>query len=162
MRTCKEETRTPSEARHVEFFVAGRPYPKGSWRTVPNRRTGKTAFLPSSKGVRAWQEYVQLAAILAWSFRTSDRWFGASLQFFMERHESHYGEDGELKGDAPRFPKVPDGDKLERAVWDAMEGIVYLNDGQIVIHSVSKCYVDRYPGSGPREGVTVRIWELDS
>lgn len=158
MRNNEAETRAPSETHRAEFFVKGRPYPKGSWRTVPNKRTGKTAFLPSSKGVKRWQKSVSLAAMVAWEWRLpSDSWFGASLQFCMDRPKSHYARNGALNCDAPEYPKLPDGDKLERAVWDAMEGIVYLNDGQIVSHMVTKSYV--HHNWGPA-GVTVRIWEL--
>lgn len=46
-------------------------------------------------------------------------------------------------GDIVYRPKKPDTDNLQKMVNDAMEGIVFLNDNQIVAVSVKKIYAER-------------------
>lgn len=48
----------------------------------------------------------------------------------------------------------PDADKLARAVWDALKGIIYTDDSQIVRLTLSKDY-------GDAPGVIIQVWELD-
>ncbi len=67
-----------------------------------------------------------------------------SLTFFRPRPKSHYGTGrnaGKLKGSAtPRPISMPDLSKLVRAVEDAMTGIVYRDDAQIVSHCHEKVW----------------------
>jgi Holliday junction resolvase RusA-like endonuclease len=59
---------------------------------------------------------------------------------FMPRIKSHYRR-GELKPDAPVWHEVrPDATKLLRAIEDAMTGIVWVDDAQVVRQHVEKRY----------------------
>ena len=55
-----------------------------------------------------------------------------------------------------RWPEVrPDGDKLERAVWDALKGLLIGDDAQVVEWSGRKLYADGRP-----PGVEIRVTEV--
>ena len=55
------------------------------------------------------------------------------LVFFFPRPKSHLTSTGMLKASAPTFrAQRPDVDKLTRAVLDALTGIVYVDDCQVV------------------------------
>lgn len=47
----------------------------------------------------------------------------------------------------------PDADKLARAVWDALKGIIYADDSQVVRLTLAKDY-------GDAPGVIIQVWEL--
>ena len=40
--------------------------------------------------------------------------------------------------------KKPDNDNIEKAVWDAMSGLVYKDDNQVVANYTRKVYSDKY------------------
>jgi Holliday junction resolvase RusA-like endonuclease len=59
-----------------------------------------------------------------------------------------------LKGSAPEWPVArPDALKLARAAEDALTGIVWADDAQIVVERLGKVF-------GPREGCRVRVRRL--
>ena len=65
------------------------------------------------------------------------------LLFFVARPKSHYNAKGQLLKSAPEYPtKKPDLLKLARAVEDALTGIVYAGDEQIVTENLRKRYSD--------------------
>jgi crossover junction endodeoxyribonuclease RusA len=69
-----------------------------------------------------------------------------SVQFFFERPKHHYGtgkNSGKVKASARTFPSVkPDIDKLLRAVYDAITGVVISDDCRIVMSWATKTYTD--------------------
>lgn len=75
--------------------------------------------------------------------------------FVLPRLKSHYGTGRNadlLKDTAPLYPAVrPDTTKLWRGVEDALTGIVWVDDGQVVNQSVQKRY-----GDHPRVEIRVR------
>lgn len=82
-----------------------------------------------------------------------------TMRFYMQRPKGHYGTGrnaGVLKDSAPLRPITkPDADKLERRVLDAMTGIMYGDDGQVVDTHPSKHYAGR--DEAPRTEVEVRL-----
>ena len=75
--------------------------------------------------------------------------------FVFPRPKSHYHSSkkrqGELRGDAPLWhTSAPDLDKLQRAIGDALAGVVIRDDAQIARWRVSKSY-----GQTPRAMITV-------
>jgi len=59
----------------------------------------------------------------------------------------------------PKWPQLavaPDLDKTERAVWDAMEKIVYVNDSRVFSKGIHKFYRQDKPG------VLIQVGVLDS
>jgi len=66
------------------------------------------------------------------------------LTFYQPRRASHFGSgrnSAKLKPSAPIYPdKRPDLTKLIRAVEDALTGIVWRDDAQVVMQRAAKLY----------------------
>lgn len=114
------------------FTVLGKPAPQGSKRHV-----GKGVMVESSKRCKPWRQDVRHTAIDL----LPDGWHanmeGAmllSVVFVFARPKNHFRANGELKPSAPKHctGRIGDVSKLIRAVEDAMTGIVYNDDAQII------------------------------
>lgn len=130
----------------LEFFCAGQPGTKGSARAFI---AGGKAVITNDAGekAKAWASIVGDAAEEAMAGRGV--WHGSlalSITFYLARPRSHYRAGRQahlLRLDAPAFAATkPDGDKLERCTWDALTGIVFRDDSQIVKWSGKKRYAD--------------------
>ena len=133
----------------IDFFVPGVPAPGGSKRAFAIRKggvlTGRVALVDAGKNNKEWRSLVAMAAKQA--MREAPPTLESLLvgvAFYLPRPKSHYktGKNaGILRGDAPpTHTKTPDALKLARAVEDAMTGIVYMDDAQIVQEHISKEY----------------------
>lgn len=135
---------TIRERRAIQFFVPGIPTPAGSKRAFVVK--GKPVLTDSSgaKG-KHWRAAVQLAAATACTVPLEGP-LGLFLVFKMTRPAGHSGQHG-LKRSAPMYPVVrPDTTKLVRAVEDAMTGIVWKDDAQVVWQTAVKEYTMATPG----------------
>lgn len=67
-----------------------------------------------------------------------------ALRFGLPRPKGHWGTGrnaDRLKPSAPAWPATkPDVDKLERAVLDALTGVLWADDSQVVVLSADKVY----------------------
>lgn len=129
----------------IEFAVAGIPQPAGSKRAFAHRTTQRIVVVDDAKGSRQWKTDVGKVARETMAGRPPlDGPLELIVVFVMPRPKSHYRTGrfaAELKPNAPAVPTVkPDVLKLARAVEDAMTGIVYTDDAQIVHEIVSKRY----------------------
>lgn len=102
----------------IEVF--GRPAPQGSKKSIGHNR-----FVETSKYLPAWRSAVSAAARAAVpeGFEPWDCPVALEMLFFIERPKN------------PKFgwPAVaPDASKLQRAVEDALTGIVWVDDSRIV------------------------------
>ena len=135
----------------LHFFVAGKAKTSGSKRAFFNPKTGKALVVAASAKQKPWQDGVKWAAMEA--FARQIPWEGPIvllLVFVRARPKGHYGSGKNkdiLKDWAIdlRPTGKPDVLKLGRAVEDAMNGIVYQDDSQIVEEHLSKVYGDK-PG----------------
>jgi Holliday junction resolvase RusA-like endonuclease len=136
----------------VAFTVHGVAAPGGSKRAI-RTRTGRTVVIDDCKRNPAWRSSVASAA--AGQMVGRYPMLGAielDVTFHMPRPKAHYRKDGSLKPDAPEWHEVrPDATKLLRALEDAMSGIVWGDDSQVVRQSVRKVYANE---GGPRVDVT--------
>lgn len=130
---------------NVVFEVEGRPVPQGSMTASYNKKLGV-----------AHVHHVQGEALALWraSIRTAARESGATIsrfpiavwvEFGMPRPKTHMWLKGGQYRVRPMFwdalPSVqPDIDKLARAVCDALTGVCYNDDAQIVKLLVTKVY----------------------
>jgi len=131
------------------FTVLGTAAPQGSKRHV-----GNGVMLESSDRVRPWRQDVRFAALEKrppdWDMTKPMRLL---LEFRFSRPQSHFVTKkgvSHLKPNAPAQPvsaRLGDIDKLSRAVLDALTGVAYLDDRQVIILEASKCYIDddRFP-----------------
>ena len=142
----------------LHFFVPGKARTSGSKRPFV-LKTGRAILVPASKKQKPWQDAVKWSAMQA--FLRQIPWEGPlllRLVFTRVRPKNHYGQGrnaGVLKDWAKdlRPTGAPDVLKLGRAVEDAMNGIVYNDDSQIVEEHLSKVY-------GKRPGVDVKVIKL--
>lgn len=143
----------------IEFEVYGTPKPAGSKRGFPVRRKGGgigVAIVDSSGTAgREWRALVQdraraamgSAPVLLGPLRLS-------VTFRLCRPKGHHrarpdaAGAPQVKPTAPRFPATkPDATKLLRAVEDALTGIVWGDDAQVVVQHVYKQFAA--PGTSP-------------
>lgn len=130
------------------FTVYGRPQPAGSKRAVRHPHTGQTLVVDTNKAAGPWKQQVAGAAIAALPdggvlFEKAEP-VVLRVQFYLARPLGHYGtgrNNGRLKPSAPKFPAVmPDATKLLRGLEDALTGLVWRDDAQVVIQHVEKLY----------------------
>jgi Holliday junction resolvase RusA-like endonuclease len=146
--------------RQVTFTVPGTPRPGGSKISFIHPVTRKAMakeFDP--KGYKAlWRSSVSQAAAQAMDgqslFRGACRF---DCCFSFARPKSHFGTGRNaavLKPGAPQYPARPaDLTKLVRLAEDAMLGIVFVDDGQVVQQSVEKVWA-------PKSGAVFTVTEL--
>jgi Holliday junction resolvase RusA-like endonuclease len=126
----------------MAFIVYGLPVPQGSKRIF----RGNVVDMQSER-LRTWRQDVAGAA--------KEAMVGTSpyaepvdvrLTFWLPRPQAHFGtgrNSDKLKPSAPLAPaKMPDLDKLCRAVLDAMTHIVWNDDAQVVGLTAAKLYAD--------------------
>ena len=142
----------------IEFFVPGIPQPGGSKKGFYNRKAGRVVIVEDCKRNKEWRAVVALAARRAYHGEPLTGPVRLNIYFYMPRPKSHYGtgkKSGELKLTAPYFhTNKPDRTKLQRSTEDAMTGIIWRDDTQVVDGVTSKIY-DRTPGAD------IKITELE-
>lgn len=144
------------------LWVPGNPRPKGSismgakayfdkgkqkWRAKP--------FIIEDKKLTAWEKAIAGAAFNWWPHSRLQGPVRVVLQFIFQRPGYHYrsGKFSHLLKDsyigAPHVT-YPDGDKCSRAVHDALTGVVYMDDKQVISSDWTKAYAAAHMGSGVR------------
>lgn len=132
----------------IRFFVHGRPSPGGSKRFVGmSKRTGRAVLIDAGgKHTKNWRACVAAtarevapAAIIAGAVTFS-------MRFVMARPKYHFHTSKKLLGQlrseyAAAFHDVaPDTTKLVRSTEDALKGIVWVDDCQVVRQFAEKTY----------------------
>jgi len=137
----------------IRFFVPGIPRPGGSKKAFPfKRKDGRMGVrvTDASTHGKDWRTNVKAAGFEAYHDDLLTGPLGLSATFVMPRPKGHYGTGRNaevLKASAPAFPTTkPDVLKLARALEDALTGIVWRDDAQIVSESIAKVYGNR-PGA---------------
>lgn len=119
----------------VRFFVAGKPEPQGSSRAfVVN---GKPVITSANKNLKDWRTLVALAGM--GHAKMHDGPVEVVLHFYLPRPVS-------LPKKVTRHTKRPDVDKLARACLDAMTGVFFKDDSQVVALEAYKDYADPFIG----------------
>lgn len=129
----------------VSFVVHGVARPAGSKKAFYNAKLGRSMVVDASDNARPWKALVSDAAIQAMRDRPLlEGPLLLELTLWMPRPKHHFGTGkraGVLKASAPRFhTSAPDLLKLARGIEDAMQGLVYRNDSQIVTELLQKPY----------------------
>lgn len=143
------------QQRAVSFVVYGVAAPAGS-KTVAKASGGRVFVRDASKRSAPWKRLVAQAA--------GEAMDGAPLlegplqlnvSVMVVRPKSHYGARG-LRPSAPSAPTTrPDLTKYLRGIEDAMTGIVWRDDAQVITTSAEKRY-------GEPARVAVRVMALES
>lgn len=126
--------------RAIGFKVAGIPIPQGSKNPWGGEANPKT---------RPWRGHVSQVAAEAMQFQHRNVILGpvkVTILFAFPRPKSHFrtGKNAHLlREDAPYYKQgKPDLDKLQRAIGDALTGVVIRDDSQIVQWNSTKIYDD--------------------
>ena len=145
--------REEAPVSQVRFRVDGVPQPAGSKRAFPFQRKGGglgVRVTDDAKHGKGWRAEVAYAARMAYDGPPLMGPLHVRFVFTMLRPKGHYGTRG-LRPSAPIRPIVkPDLLKLARLAEDAMTGITWRDDAQIVEESLVKQY-------GDRAGLDVRV-----
>jgi Holliday junction resolvase RusA-like endonuclease len=131
----------------ITFTVHGLPAPQGSkvWK-------GNGVMVESSKNVKPWRQDIKYTALdtkpVDWDLSGP---MSLSVVFRFQRPKTHYLKNG-LRPTAPYYctsARNGDIDKLLRATCDAMTGILFDDDRQVVSVSAIKryCTANEQPGA---------------
>ena len=142
-----------TELRKISFLVYGEARPQGSKKSVAIYRGGKpvthqgrvmTRVINDNPHLGDWRQQVATEAVLQWGGPPLARTVPVRLElvFYRPRPAGHFGTGKNLerlKPSAPAYPTTrPDTVKLARAVEDALTGIVWTDDSQVVEHVLRK------------------------
>lgn len=124
----------------IVFTVFGHPQPGGS-KTSGRTLDGRTYVRDSNNKAAPWKERVsQVAGEMMKGRPLYDGPLVLTVTFYVPRPKSHYGVKGLLKS-APKYPTVrPDVTKLLRPLEDALTGICWRDDSQVVKQMAEKKY----------------------
>ncbi len=121
------------------FIVESRGAPQGSKTYV-----GKGRMVESCKRVKPFRHDVRIAAMINapndWDMSCA---MSVNYAFYFARPKSHYNAKGILLKNAPEHPtgrNIGDIEKLARSVSDALTGVAYDDDSQVVEMTLSKGY----------------------
>jgi crossover junction endodeoxyribonuclease RusA len=139
------------------FDCSGLPIAQGSKRVVPAGRR-HIAIESNDAALRPWRNDLAVAATKVMNGR--ELLLGpveVQAIFYFPRPQSHHRSDRfdrPLKVTAPSWRiQMPDLDKLQRALGDALSGVVLRDDSQIVRWEAEKRW-------GEKPGVEVRVRQL--
>ena len=132
----------------TSLWVPGRPVPQGSKRVINGRlidvNHSELSFWRAevARGMYALDSPVLTGPV------------SVTLDFFFARPQGHFGKKG-LRKSAPKHPAVrPDLDKLVRAVLDALTGVAFRDDAQVVTLTARKRYCEDNVSPGLRVEIT--------
>lgn len=136
--------------RVVHFEVPGPPQPQGSMRPMISRTTGLAMVKSDNVRLRSWRGEAAWEASHAKPIGMCEPFAGAvkvSVQFVFVRPKSV------TPTRRPSHTVKPDIDKLTRALFDAMSGIVFRDDAQVIQVFAMKTY-------GPEAKTIVSVEEI--
>lgn len=127
----------------THFFVPGIPKPQGSKRAFVNPKTNRAVVVEDNKNVRDWRSDVRAMAMDHADNRISEGSVCITLRFIMKRPLAT-----PKSKPTPPAVKKPDLDKLERAILDALTGILFTDDSQVTFLLGIKriAEIDELPG----------------
>lgn len=122
----------------MSCFVPGVPIPKGSTKAFPfKRKNGKLGVTVTADNAKTkpWQAQIASVAVkkLHWSGVVWTGPISLTVCFYLPRPKS-------LSKNINHHLKKPDLDKLLRSVKDALTGIAYADDAQVISTHCTKAY----------------------
>jgi crossover junction endodeoxyribonuclease RusA len=131
-----------------ELFVPGLPATAGSHKSFKGR------IVHDSARTKTWMDAVAWCAIKKYGrCCCTTNPVGIRVVFCLPRPKGHLKKNGDLRPSAPPCHITrPDLDKMVRAVQDALTGVLYRDDNQVIRIEARKMYA---PAS---EACGVHIW----
>ena len=135
----------------LSFIVYGIPQPQGSTRAFIPKGWTRPIITAANSKTKPWRQEVAGAALAeirskSATFPVREGPVFARVEFFFERPKSVKGEHKTTK---------PDLDKLIRSVFDALTGIVFRDDSQVMTCEATKRF-----GSPARAEITIGAFPL--
>lgn len=131
----------------ISFFCAGKPEPGGSKRAFVPKGWKRAIVTDANSKAKGWKEIVRIEAHRAYQGQPLIGPLQLDITFTVLRPKNHYGTGknaDKVKDSAPAFPtSKPDATKLTRSTEDALTGILWIDDAQIVCQHITKAYGDR-------------------
>lgn len=141
----------------IQFTIHGRPQPRGSKRAFMPKGARFPVITDDNEKSRPWMNAVAACAEAALtesggSLLDGPVWL--AVDFYFCRPKGHFGKRG-LRPAAPEHHTTkPDATKLLRGLEDALKGIVWRDDSQVVQQVARKLY-------GEFDHTVVTITELE-
>lgn len=140
----------------ISFYVHGIAKPAGSKRGFALKKngvyTGRVAISDDCVKSRDWKTDVSIKARASYSGPLLDGPLSMTLKFYMPRPKGHFGSGKNaqaLKASSPGYPTgKPDLLKLTRGVEDALTGIIWHDDAQVVHEVLDKVYEEQRSVTG--------------
>ena len=127
----------------IEIIIPGKPIAKKRPRFA---RRGKFTTTYSDQETEESKFMAQVLATLGKDWQTLTGPLFMEIHFDFPRPKNHYGTGknaDKIKANAPKFHIIkPDLDNLEKFVCDCMNGIVFLDDAQVIHISSRKAWAD--------------------
>lgn len=134
---------TESNGKTITFTIYGKSVGKQAAKAFYNPKAKKMLHF-SPKNTKDWEQLIRSAAQEYVPDKLLDGPLSVEATFYLLKPKS--------KPKKCLYPATkPDHDNLEKALYDALEGIIYTNDSRIV----DKTFKKRY-GDPPRVEVTIR------
>lgn len=112
------------------IMVFGTPAGQGSKRAV-GTRGGRAIMVETSRHLKPWRSAITGEAVAnRLAYRVGS--VGVSVCVRWPRPASHYTRKGALRSGAAAHPGMVDVDKLARGILDALTGVAYRDDRQVV------------------------------
>lgn len=122
----------------IVYQIVAIPRPQGSKRHV-----GHGIMIESSKHIKNWRAFARVKAEQAMAGHNlidKPNAVCIGIIFAFDRPKKHFLKSG-LRLDAPDLHTgTPDSDKLQRALFDSMTGIVFRDDSQVANVIATKRY----------------------
>lgn len=130
----------------LNMTVYGEARPQGSKRAFV--RNGRAIVVNDCPATKSWRQEIATEAERLYADEPYTGPVYLELHFVRPRPKGHYGSGKNasvLKAAAPQHPTTkPDTVKLARAVEDALTGIVWRDDSQVVDHRLRKLFGDTH------------------
>lgn len=130
----------------MTFEIPGRCATKGSANSFIDPRTGRKVWKASNANLHAWTKdckHAARAARVPLIYKPHGVVMDVRCEFIKPKTAKQV------------VPSVkPDADKLLRAIFDALTGVAYADDSQVVSVTLTKAY-------GPSERVLVRVQKAE-
>lgn len=129
------------------FTVYGKPQGKARARTFYNPKLGKSQSVTPEKTVLYENQIIQCFL----QENEDCKWFDKepltmTITAYFEIPKSTTKKEMQLIEAGKRFPtKKPDADNIAKVICDALNGVAYGDDTQIVSLSAKKCFTKREP-----------------
>ena len=139
-------------ARVIAFVVLGTPVPQGSMKGFIPKGWNRPILTSDNSKTKPWKQQISgTAAALNVAGFERDIPVCVDIDFYFLRPASAKKRKG--------MTVKPDKDKLERAVYDALTGILFADDAQVVDGRVRKLYAAQGEPARAEIRITPATWD---